>query len=315
MLPAFLATFLFALSAVSANQTARMLGGVTANFYRISLATVLLATWSHSVGAGWGGNAFPWFLISGGLGFGLGDLALYQTLPRLGSRLSILLVHCLAAPFAALVEWSWLGTSLSPLQISASVTVLFGVSLALAPSQHLAVPRRTLLIGILFGVLAAVGQGSGAVLSRKAYAVASAASEPIDGLSAAYQRILAGWGLAAVSYAIARRSERTPNILTGRPSSPRARWQSAIPWIVLNVLAGPTLGVGCYQWALATHPTGVVLPIVATTPIIVIPFARWIEGERPSLRSLVGGAIAVMGAVILASGGRLWLWLWSGAVP
>ena len=34
---------------------------------------------------------------------GLGDVALFQAYPRLGSRLTILIVHCLAAPFAGLV--------------------------------------------------------------------------------------------------------------------------------------------------------------------------------------------------------------------
>jgi drug/metabolite transporter (DMT)-like permease len=43
-----------------------------------------------------------------------------------------------------------------------------------------------------------------------------------------------------------------------------------------------------------------VLPIVAITPLVVIPFARWTEGEKPSLRSLLGGVLAVVGAVALA---------------
>ena len=45
------------------------------------------------------------------------------------------------------------------------------------------------------------------------------------------------------------------------PATSRAR--SAWGWVILNSLAGPTLGVGCYQWALATQPSGVVLPIVS----------------------------------------------------
>jgi drug/metabolite transporter (DMT)-like permease len=83
-------------------------------------------------------------------------------------------------------------------------------------------------------------------------------------------------------------------------------------WILVNALAGPTLGVGCYQWALATRPTGVVLPIVATTPIVVIPLAMMVEGERPHLRSLIGGAIAVIGAVLLAGGAQILSRMWHG---
>jgi drug/metabolite transporter (DMT)-like permease len=303
MLPAFLTTVLFAISAVAARRTTTTLGGVTANFWRITLATLLLALWAHTAGSGLSGAAFPYFLISGCAGFGLGDLALYQTLPRLGSRLSIVMVHCLAAPFAALTEWLWLGTRLTPLQILSGVTILVGVALALAPGHHLKIPRRVLVSGVIFGLFAAMGQGSGAVLSRKAYEIAAQAGQQIDGLTAAYQRILAGWFIAAVTFGLAR---------SARPSSPRpksdepaAAWGSTWLWITINALAGPTLGVGCYQWALATRPTGVVLPIVATTPIVVIPFARVMEGERPRKRSLVGGALAVLGAVALSGGADL----------
>lgn len=294
MLPAFLTTLLFALSAVAANRTTRVLGGLQANFWRISLATALLAIWAHTLGSGLQGRAFPWFLLSGCVGFGLGDLALYQALPRLGSRLSILLVHCLAAPFAALVEWLWLGTTLTAAQIVSSVTILAGVAIALAPGAHLKLSGTVLTIGILFGTLAAMGQGFGAVLSRKAYEIAGVAGEHIDGLTAAYQRILAGWAVAALSMLLARPDRSLP---------PGARERSGTVWrwIVVNALAGPTLGVGCYQWALATQPTGIVLPIVATTPIVIIPFARIIEGERPRVRSLIGGAVAVLGAVALTT--------------
>ena len=58
--------------------------------------------------------------------------------------------------------------------------------------------------------------------------------------------------------------------------------------------------MSCYQWALKTTPTGVVLPIVAITPLVIIPFSYHLEGERPTFRSLAGGALAVMGAAALA---------------
>ena len=71
-------------------------------------------------------------------------------------------------------------------------------------------------------------------------------------------------------------------------------------WILANALCGAVIGVSCYQWALATTPSGIVLPIVATTPLVIIPFSCLIEGERPTSRSLAGGAVAVAGAVELA---------------
>jgi drug/metabolite transporter (DMT)-like permease len=46
-------------------------------------------------------------------------------------------------------------------------------------------------------------------------------------------------------------------------------------------------------------PTGLVLALVAMTPLAVIPLTMLIDGERPHLRSLIGGVIAVLGAVAL----------------
>jgi drug/metabolite transporter (DMT)-like permease len=81
------------------------------------------------------------------------------------------------------------------------------------------------------------------------------------------------------------------------PASPG---QQAWLWVVLNGLAGPAVGVGCYQWALSTTASGIVLPIVATTPVVTIPFAYFIDGDRPAPRSVIGGLIAVGGSVALA---------------
>ena len=309
MLPALLATILFSLSAVSATRTARTMGGTEANFWRLSLATVFLAGWSFSFGAREFGGAFPVFFISGCIGFGIGDVALFQALPRLGSRLSILLVHCLAAPFASFTEWLWIGTKLSATEIAAAGAILLGVAVALAPGEHLAIPRRTLFLGLLAGVIAAMGQAGGAVLSRVAYRIAREDAQDLDGLSAAFQRILGGVLVSGLALLVVKRGtllklgtpELSPQneLLTSGEKWRRIRW-----WLAFNALAGPTLGVGCYQWALKTKGTGVVLPIVALTPLVVVPFAAWLEGERPSKRSLLGGLIAVAGAVLLALGSR-----------
>jgi len=39
--------------------------------------------------------------------------------------------------------------------------------------------------------------------------------------------------------------------------------------------------------------------VVATSPLVVIPFSRVMEGEKIQPRSLIGGFIAVAGAVLL----------------
>src|SRR5205807_8944323 len=97
MLPALLTTVLFSLSVISGHRSAKLIGGTEANFWRLTCATLFLSVWAFGFGIGVGGAAFGWFFFSGVMGIGLGDVALFQALPRLGSRLSLLLIQCLTA--------------------------------------------------------------------------------------------------------------------------------------------------------------------------------------------------------------------------
>src|SRR2546426_7635105 len=179
MLPSFITAILWSMSIVCANRSARLVGSIAANLSRLCLAGVLLALWANIFGRGLGGGALMWFVLSGVVGFGIGDIAGYEALPRIGSRLTILLAQCVAAPFAALVEWLWLGTTPTSSQIPWAIVILVGVSVAVTPAGHPYLDRKHLLPGALFGVLSAFGQGGGAVISRKAYEVATATGQHI----------------------------------------------------------------------------------------------------------------------------------------
>jgi drug/metabolite transporter (DMT)-like permease len=150
-------------------------------------------------------------------------------------------------------------------------------------------------------LLAAFGNGLGAVLSRKAYAVAAAAHQNIDAPTGAYQRLIGGLLVAAICLLAVRRREVAAQFIDAQaPKLPSAeKWRRAWPWILANSFAGQVLGVTCYQWALKTTPTGLVLAIVATTPLVVIPFACVVEGEKIEARSIAGGVVAVAGAILL----------------
>ena len=306
MIAAFLTTILFSISAVCGNRSAKLIGGTEANFWRMCFAALLLGLYGEVFGVGLAGSAFPIFLISGCIGFGIGDMALFQALPRLGSRLSVMLTLCLSSPLAAFIEWAWLGTTLSGAEIICALIILAGVALALAPDKKLQIARRELTWGLGFGLVAALCQALGAVLSRKAFSLTQLAGEDIDGITTAYQRILGGVALGALMLLVVKRGSIFEMFPGGSGSAGNttpdrnARWRRAWPWVLANGLAGPALGVSCYQWALKTTPTGVVLPIVAITPLVIIPFSYHLEGERPTLRSLAGGALAVAGAAALA---------------
>ena len=285
MLGALGTTLCFAFTAVFANRAAQQLGSTLANLYRLALAVIILGVWAHAAGLGFGG-AFGWFFVSGLAGFGLGGVAMFQALPRLGSSLAMLIVQCCTVLVAAGVEWAWLGTRLTMAQMGCAILTLAGVAVGLMPRSLPFAPRAVLRAGIAWAVVSALGQGVGAVLSRKAFAVAAAAHLRPDPATTAYQRALGGLVVAALAVALARaaRSEKMQATL-------RETW----PWVLANVLTGPVLGVTCYQWALSTTPAGIVQPIVATSPLATIPLAAWIEGTRPRPLYFVGAVLAVAG--------------------
>ncbi len=295
MLYAYLTTILFAASSLLAQRSQQAVGPARANLGRLALGLILLGVWAHSFGGGLRGAALPSFLLSGLLGMGVGDIAFFAALPFLGSRLTTTMNQCLSVPVAIAIEWLWLGTRLTGVQFGCIGVVLAGIVVALIPTRKDPPKVRVRPVGALLGFIAAVGQGAGAVFSRHAFEVTAAAGEHIDGLTAAYQRVLGGLALTLLWFGarfwLDRRRGRPPEpVPTGR----------AHGWIVGHTLAGPVLGMTTFQLALASAPSGLVLPITACAPLAIIPLAYWFEGERPSKRSLAGGAIAVAGAVALA---------------
>lgn len=299
MIASFLAAFFFALNATCATYSVKTVGSARANLGRLFFGAILLGMFAHLWGGGFASASVPWFMLSGMIGMGLGDLGVYGALPLLGSRLTVLMTQCLAAPIAALGEWLWLGTGLTTAQALWGGVILLGVAVALMPSRSNPPKVKVKPIGFLFGLLAAAGQGIGALVSRKGVSVAEASGEAthniVFGLTATYHRITAGLLFTLVWFALflwlGRRRLTQPDVA--------ASTGKKFGWIAANTLAGPVAGVGCYQWALATLPSGIVLPIAATTPLISIPITYWLEGDRPTRRSIIGGVIAVAGCVAL----------------
>jgi drug/metabolite transporter (DMT)-like permease len=298
MLPALLTTLLFATNAVFARRAAMVLGSTLANLWRLALAAILLGVWALLFGRGLGA-AFGWFFLSGLAGFGLGGLAMFHALPRAGSNLSMLIVQCGSAVVALTLEWAWLGAHVTPAQLASVAVILTGVGIGLAPHGLPDVPKRSLVIGAALAALGAIGQGAGAVLSRRAFAAVREIGTAVDPATAAYERALGGLLFAAVAYACVRvmahasRSVRPESTHPATGARPTRAW----PWVLANTLAGPVLGVTCFQWALSMAKAGIVQSIVATAPLITAPVA-WRFGERvPRLRYFAGALLAVAGTV------------------
>jgi len=298
MFAAILTTFCFAASAILARRSAGMLGSQSANLARQAVALLILGLWAHLFGQGMRGPGLLLFVLSGILGFGLGDIALFEALPRIGAGLTVLIVQCLAVPIGAMTEWLWLGTRITPAQMLGAAVILTGVALAMAPERDGNIPRGHRMAGLIFAIIGAFGQAWGAVVSRWGFLLDQQAGLLMDGPSSAYQRLLGGIvcvALVAGLTGLLRRWRRS-EAFQGRP------WRLALPWILGNAAAGPVLGVAFYQWGLRDSPSAVVLSIVSTTPLAVMMLSFVFEKTRPTPRALIGSLLAVLGVVALVCG-------------
>ena len=299
MLAALLTTLLFATSAICGYRTAKQLGGLEANFWRLTLATIFLTLWAFTLGTGFEG-APGWFMLSGLFGIGLGDSAYFQALPRLGSRRTVLLCQCLTAPFAALIEFFWLGTKMNLPEVFCVAVILVGVAIALKPDDHLKISVRDWQIGIFACTFSAAGAAIGAVLIRKAFQVAQDNGFNPDAGTTGYQRVLGGILIPTIALLIFKtRSARAhgPAFARDTLQISRDKWRTVWPWVLANALAGQTLGVTCMQWALKTTQAGIVAAIIATSPIFLLPLTRIVEKEKIGLHSVIGALIAVGGVI------------------
>jgi drug/metabolite transporter (DMT)-like permease len=310
--PAFLTVLLWSYCVIATRRSVVQLGENQANVARILVAVVSLGVIAHFWGWGLGGGGLLFFFLSGVVGFGIGDIGLFYALPRIGSRLTLLMAQCLAAPIAGFAEWWWLGTTLSWGQVLAVAIILLGVVIAVGFSGGSGTVgnagRMTFLIGIAFGLLAAVGQGVGAVLSRKAYVDAAAVdgwvgAEGITGgilmgATSGYQRLLGGT-LVIVTFYLASLVVKSWRTRARKPYSQESAWSKG-KYILLTAYSGPVLGIICFQWALASTPSAIVQPIIAMTPLAVLPMTALLEGERPSRQSIIGSVISVGGVILLA---------------
>lgn len=293
MLAAVLSAALFACSVIFGHRAARLAGSLEANFWRVVLATLFLAGWAFTFGGGCAGGGLGWFILSGAIGVGLGDFAFYHSLPRLGPRIASLAGQCLMGVFGLLFDALWLRTHIGVGQLVFSLVALGGVAIALGTREEIRSHARTLGTGLLLAATGAAATAIGALFSKRAFVEIQATGGSLDGGTAGFQRMLGGIGVSLLVYALLRWTRGNPAdpVLAIATPERRRAWR----WIVLNSLAGQTLGVSAMQWALATTSASLVLVIVATSPVLVIPLARLSTGERITVRAVAGALVSVAG--------------------
>jgi drug/metabolite transporter (DMT)-like permease len=288
---ALAAAFLWALAALLFSQLGKSLLPLGLNLAKGAIALLLLALTLLILGrppAGLEGWVLVLLLASGGVGIGLGDTVYFAAINHLGARRA-LLMETLAPALAALLAGFGLGEVLSWSAYLGMVLTLVGVgwviSQRLPPTADLS-PRPSYR-GILYGALAALGQASGAVLSR-----AALADTGVDPLWSSLLR-LAGGLLLITTLLMAQGQLRHQLKPLGSTR--------ILALVAVAAVLGTYLGIYLQQIALKYSPTGVAQALTATSPLFILPMAVLV-GDRVTGRAVGGAVVALVGVVLLVNG-------------
>jgi len=302
MVFAFLTTVLWSFAGFGSSRIARHYGSAPANGLRLLCATALLTGWVLLLqgnlrlppGAGY-------FALSGILHLAVGDVALFAVYRRLGPRIGVLAVSSLAPMVAMCVEWGLLGTAIPGMKQVLGLGVLVSVVLAVAPRDRGHLSAFELRRGALAALLATVGQGASAAVTRMGYAEARAAGMVDLGPWMPTLLRCAAGGAGVLVY-LAVGALRGKAVFSKPADLLHARRIEGHPlfWLGVSTLLGPVLGVMTLMKALEAHPAGLVQAVLSTLPVMMLPLAWYFDGTVPSRRSMGLGFLAVVLAMLMA---------------
>ena len=233
-------------------------------------------------------EACGWMLLSGLVGYVIGDFCLFQCYIIIGSRYGQLFMT-LAPLSAALMAWVTLGQQMTMMSIVAMLVTLTGIGISvIGRGEHHKVSLKLPTNGVLFAVGAAVCQGVGLVLSKIGMNHYQTTDMPewLIPFSANFFRCVAGiigfmlllyWreGFAPLRTAMHDRKGLTVATAT--------------------TIFGPFVGVGFSLMAVQYTDAGIASTLMAMTPVIILLPSYWLFGQKITWRSVLGALISVVG--------------------
>ncbi|MBU0985492.1 MAG: DMT family transporter [candidate division Zixibacteria bacterium] len=294
-------------TAIFFSEAGRRIGSFRVNAMRLILAVaiytiILLVTTGRLFPEDLNSRQVLWLALSGLIGLVIGDGCGFKALVMIGPRLTTLLWGT-APIMATAIAWVFLGETLQITQILGIAVTVGGVSWVIAERRftgnnqfNLAIGHPdagSLLRGVLLGLLAALGQATGLVLSKHAMLDCGGT---MDALPASFLRMLSSmimiWLFAAL------RGKFVDTIRGFRDSK-------ALLYAGGGAFFGPFLGVWTSLIAVKYIAAGIAATLNATTPVWIIPNVVLYYKERVTSRAILGAIVAVLGVALLIIGDEI----------
>ncbi len=294
---AFSTVLCWTLSVQFFGSASKMVGAIPVNIIRIGTAFLLFSVFLAIRDGSPVPLNFPfqnWLLmiLSGIIGFFIGDIFLFKALVELGPRVAMLL-HSLAAPTAAIIGWLLLAEHYTAIQWSGIFVTLAGVCLVILEKRAVLSPARKLTVskitvtGVVYGILAMLGQAVGFILSKAGMQVETGY---LDAFSATQIRVIAALACFVMYFTFAGKWQDVLQALKNK---------RAIMYTGAGAFLGPFVGVSLSLLTLHYLDTGIAATFLSLVPVVIIPFSMFVEKEYVSIRAISGAIIAVFGIYLL----------------
>jgi|SRR5271157_592498 len=288
---ALFTSFCWSFSAIGFTKSTQRVGSMATNRVRVFLAMLALILingllYGQPVPLHAGASRWAWLGISGIIGLSLGDAFLFQAYHEIGARLGLLLLS-LAPVFGAAIAWVFFGQALKALQIAGIAITLAGISWVVMtrPTEVQEHAHKVTGRGILFGILAALGQATGLVFSQQGM---SGGFSPFAGTLI---RMLAAVATLWIAAAFQRQAGTTVEAMRRSPG--------AFGWIAFGALFGPVLGVSSSLLAVQHVGIGVASTLMALPPVFMLPISYFVFKDRFGWQAIVGTLVAMAGVALL----------------
>lgn len=262
------------------------------NRVRITLAFLALLLINYfSLGIALPFSASPerwgFFLLSGILGYALGDHFLFSSYQIVGPRIGLLLLS-LHPVFSTIIAW-FMGETLTWIQITGVLITVIGIGwvvLLKSGSQLVDEQFKITKKGVAYGLLAAIGQSTGLIFSKLGM------TDGFPAIAGNAIRMLAAFVFLWIAAFFTKEVGVTFRSIIQKPKS--------FLWVFFGSMMGPVIGVSLSLIAVQnTREVAVASTLMGLSPIFMLPISYYFFHERFGWKVVFGTLLALVGVTIL----------------
>ena len=274
---------------ITFESAGKRVGSLSVNYIRLVIGFIFISLFALLTR----GLIFPidatldnwiWLLISGFIGFFIGDMFLFQAYIEVGSRISLLIMAS-SPPLAAFLGYIFLGERLRPISLIGMAVTIIGIAIVILSkdTDEKKIKVNYSYRGIIYAFIGALGQSLGLILSKKGMG-------DYNPLAATQIRIISGFISFTVLFFILKKFGELKVAIKDK---------QAMKTIAVGSFFGPFVGVSLSLLSLQYTSAGISSTITAITPVTIIPFSIFIFKEKIMKKEIIGAIVSVLGVALL----------------